>query len=96
MTQTEEKVVKQFTEEERTQVLEAQNKVLATTARIGEIELEIQRLDTIFQQLKQEKQELIQNFENLRNSEIELSKTLTGKYGVGTYDINTNTFTPTE
>ena len=92
----EEKTVVQFTQEEVSKIQEFQQKVLATNTRIGEIELQIHGLEQEFQALKNEKQSLIDGYSQLRKEEMELSVELKEKYGEGTYDINTNQFTPTK
>ena len=92
----EEKQVIQFTQEEVTRIQEFQQKVLTTNTRIGEIELLIHGLEQEFQQLKNEKQSLIDGYTNLRQEEMELGAELKEKYGEGTYDINTNQFVPTK
>jgi chromosome segregation ATPase len=90
----EEKTVIQFTQEEVSKIQEFQQKVITTNTRIGEIELQIHGLEKEFQSLKNEKQSLIDGYTNLRQQELELSVELKEKYGEGTYDINTNQFTP--
>ena len=92
----EEKRVIQFTDEEVTKIQEFQQKVLTTNTRIGEIELLIHGLEQEFQELKNEKQSLIDGYTNLRQEEMELGAELKEKYGEGTYDINTNQFVPTK
>ena len=92
----EEKQVIQFTQEEVTKIQEFQQKVLTTNTRIGEIELLIHGLEQEFQELKNEKQSLIDGYTNLRQEEMELGAELKEKYGEGTYDINTNQFVPTK
>lgn len=90
----EEKTVVQFTQEEVNKIQEFQQKVITTNTRIGEIELQIHGLEQEFQELKNEKQSLIDGYTTLRQQEVELSAELKEKYGEGTYDINTNQFTP--
>jgi hypothetical protein len=51
-------------------------------------------LENQFDELKNEKNSLIKSYNELANEEKELSVDLRGKYGEGTYDVNTNTFTP--
>lgn len=92
----EEKTMIQFSEEEVNKIQEFQQKVITTNTRIGEIELQIHGLEKEFQALKSEKQSLIDGYTNLRQQEMELSVELKEKYGEGTYDINTNQFTPTK
>ena len=92
----EEKPMIQFTQEEINKIQGLQQKVLTTNARIGEIELQIHGLEQEFQSLKNEKQSLINEYSNLRQEETELGTELKEKYGEGTYDINSNQFTPTK
>jgi len=92
----EEKTMIQFSQEEVNKIQEFQQKVITTNTRIGEIELQIHGLEKEFQALKSEKQSLIDGYTNLRQQEMELSVELKEKYGEGTYDINTNQFTPTK
>ena len=89
-----EKTVKQFTKEEVDEIRELQQRVITITARIGEIELNIQELEKTFQSLKGEKVTLVNSYNEIRVQEGELGKKLREKYGEGTYDIGTNTFTP--
>lgn len=92
----EEKTIIQFSQEEVNKIQEFQQKVITTNTRIGEIELQIHGLEQEFQSLKSEKQSLIDGYTTLRQQEMELSAELKDKYGEGTYDINTNQFTPTK
>ena len=92
----EEKTIIQFSQEEVNKIQEFQQKVITTNTRIGEIELQIHGLEQEFQSLKNEKQSLIDGYTALRQQEMELSAELKDKYGEGTYDINTNQFTPTK
>ena len=90
----EEKTILNFTEEEVNEIKQLQQKVVTLTSRIGEIELNIQELETTFESLKMEKTQLFSAFTDLKQEESVLSVKLQEKYGEGTYDINTNTFTP--
>ena len=92
----EEKTVVQFTQEEVNKIQEFQQRVITTNTRIGEIELLIHGLEQEFQELKNEKQSLINGYTALRQEEVELGAELKEKYGEGTYDITTNQFTPTK
>lgn len=89
----EEKLVKQFEDTEREKLLEFRQKNLAVTARLGEIEIQSKELEEIFANLRSEKEELIKNYKELAQTQNEFGKELTQKYGVGSYDIDTNTFT---
>ena len=89
----EEKLVKQFEETEREKLLEFRQKGIAVTARLGEIEIQSKELEEIFANLRAEKEELISTYKELVKSQNEFGKELTQKYCVGSYDIDTNTFT---
>lgn len=91
-----EKVVKSFTEEERNRIFEIQNKILSLTSRLGEIEIDVTILDKKFSELKSEKEQLVNSYDELRAQEDTLASELREKYGDGTYDIQSNVFTPTE
>jgi len=91
-----EKTIIQFTQEEVNKIQEFQQRVITTNTRIGEIELLIHGLEQEFQELKNEKQSLINGYATLRQEEAELGAELKEKYGEGTYDITTNQFTPTK
>lgn len=90
----EEKVIIEFTKEEVNEVRELQQNVLTITSRICETELNIHELESTFQELKTEKANLISGYNDVRAQEVELGNRLREKYGDGTYDINTNQFTP--
>lgn len=91
-----EKLVKQFTEEEVAEIKGLQQQVLTTMSKVGEIELNIQNLEDTYKALQTEKNSLISEYNDLRVKETEIGKRLREKYGDGTYDITTNTFTPIE
>lgn len=91
-----EKVVKQFTEEEVAEIKGLQQQVLTTISKVGEVELNIQDLEDSYKALQNEKNSLISEYNDLRVKETEIGKRLREKYGDGTYDITTNTFTPIE
>jgi len=92
----EEKLVKQFEETEREKLLEFRQKSISVTARLGEIEIQSKELEEIFASLRAEKEELISTYKEFVKSQNEFGKELTQKYGVGSYDIDTNTFTTAE
>ena len=91
-----EKLVKQFTEEEVAEIKGLQQQVLTTISKVGEVELNIQDLEDSYKALQNEKNSLISEYSDLRVKEAEIGKRLREKYGDGTYDITTNTFTPIE
>ena len=89
-----EKVVKEFSQEEKSKIENIQTKVLQITARLGEIEIDVNTLETQFSNLKDEKINLMKSYSELRVEEQTLAGELREKYGEGTYDIKTNQFTP--
>ena len=91
-----EKVVKQFTEEEVNRIQELRDRVLTINTRLGEIELNIHELESAFEDLKNQKTILIQEHKTLQQDEQKLGDELRDKYGQGTYDITTNQFTPAQ
>lgn len=92
----EETVVKQFTDDEVNNVQELQQKVLSINTQLGEVELSIHGLEETFEELKRRKQMLIEEYKKVQQEELELGKTLREKYGDGTYEISSNTFTPAQ
>ena len=91
-----ETLVKQFTEEEINKINELRQRVLTINTRIGEIEILVHQLESEFQKLKNEKETLFQSYSELQSEELKLANELREKYGEGTYDIGTNTFTPSK
>ena len=89
-----EKVLKSFSEEEKKKITEIQSKVLSITSRLGEIQLAYLSFEESMKSLKEERQGLIGSYKELVTEENELAKELREKYGDGTYDVQTNTFTP--
>ena len=89
-----EKVVKEFSQEEKNKIENIQTKVLQITARLGEIEIDVNTLETQFTNLKEEKLNLMKSYSELKVEEQTLAGELRKKYGEGTYDITTNRFTP--
>ena len=64
-----EKVIKEFSQEEKKKIEQIQTKSLSITARLGEIEIDVNTLETQFSNLKNEKQELMKTYQNLREEE---------------------------
>ena len=89
-----EKVIKEFSKEEKSKIENIQTKVLQITARLGEIEIDVNTLETQFTNLKEEKLNLMKSYSKLKVEEQTLAGELRKKYGEGTYDITTNQFTP--
>ena len=91
-----EKVVKEFSQEEKSKIENIQTKVLQITARLGEIEIGITTLESQFSSLKDEKDTLMKSYRELVDEENKFGEELRSKYGDGTYDVQTNTFTPSK
>ena len=89
-----EKVLKSFSEEEKKKITEIQSKVLAITSRLGEIQLAYLSFEESMKSLQEERQGLVESYKESVNEANELAKVLREKYGDGTYDVQTNTFTP--
>lgn len=85
-----------FTEEEVTEIREIQQNVLIIQNDLGQLELESFRLEQRFNAIRNAKSELMKKYEESVQKETTLSESLKQKYGVGTYDLETNTFTPVQ
>ena len=75
-----------FTTEELAKIGEIKDLYEGLTRRMGQIHFELKSLET--QRTESEKL-----FEKNRQDEVDLAKTLSDKYGVGTLDIETGVFT---
>ena len=79
----------QFTNEELTQLKSLQSEISQTTTQFGQLYLTKIRLE--------EQETLLKTKINeLKTKETTLAKSLSDKYGQGSLDIETGTFTPTE
>ena len=76
-----------FTEEEIKSLRTLQNQVQQITIRFGQLHMSKLRLEETESVLKQKLSEL-------QKEEIALAKSLSDKYGEGSLDIETETFTP--
>lgn len=83
-----------FTEEEVKEIKEIQQNMLVIQNDLGQLELESFRLEQRFQAVRNAKSELMKKYEESIQRETVLSESLKEKYGIGTYDLETNTFTP--
>ena len=64
-----EKVIKEFSKEEKSKIENIQTKVLQITARLGEIEIDVNTLETQFTNLKEEKLNLMKSYSELKVEE---------------------------
>ena len=76
-----------FTEEELNSIKELQNKYNKTVFTLGQIALQNETLAN-------QKKQVMSNLETVKKEEDSLAKSLNAKYGVGSLDLETGTFTP--
>ena len=84
----------QLEKEEVEAVLEVRNKYVRLMASIGEVYLEIRKLEPLIAQLREEENRLLNELNELREREQEISEELSTKYGDGQIDIERNVFVP--
>lgn len=84
----------QLEKEEVEAVLEVRNKYVRLMASIGEVYLEIRKLEPLIAQLREEENRLLNELNELREHEQEVSEELSTKYGDGQIDIERNVFVP--
>ena len=81
--------VKKFTKEELNSLKSFQLRMEEVIVRLGRVHLSKIKLN--------EQENLLKNeIKNIEKAEQELAQTLTNKYGKGSLDIETGTFTPSE
>ena len=81
--------VKQFTSEELTNLKSFQSRLDQVLSQLGRVHLSKMKLN--------EQEDLIKaEIKKIETEEQELAKALSDKYGRGSLDIETGTFTPTE
>ena len=85
---------KKFTEEEITRLRDIRKIFQQSIVEIGQIEVQLIETKDLLENLNKRKIELLNNYNNLKNKEADFSKKLTEKYGVGTVDISSGTFSP--
>ena len=79
--------VKKFTKEELDSLRSFQSRMEQVVNQLGRVHLSKIKLD--------EQEDLLKNeIKNIEKAEQELAQTLTNKYGKGSLDIETGTFTP--
>ena len=75
-----------LSQEEINQLTQIQTEQETVAVAFGQIEYNIQSLEL-------QKEKLIERLENLKQKEIEIGKTLSEKYGEGSIDLESGTFT---
>ena len=81
--------IKKFTEEEVNTLRSFQSRMEQIVTSLGRVHYSRIKLDDQENSLKKE-------IKNIEREEQELAQTLTNKYGKGSLDIETGTFTPSE
>ena len=65
-----------------------------TTARMGEIEVELLNAELLLENIKVSKAEQIEKYKSLRLEEVTISGEFNEKYGQGEFNLEEATFTP--
>ena len=78
-----------FTDEELKKVQDIKEQYNKLTVQLGQIELDRNLLD-------EQRNVLNTEYSNLRDMEMEFAKGLSNKYGVGSLNLQTGVFVPTE
>ena len=78
-----------FTDEELKKVQDIKEQYNKLTVQLGQIELDRNLLD-------EQRKVLTTEYSNLRDMEMEFAKGLSNKYGVGSLNLQTGVFVPTE
>ena len=64
------------------------------TAKMGEVEVELINAEMMIENIKEAKLKLAQTYKDLRGSESTLTKEFKEKYGIGEFNIEEGTFSP--
>jgi chromosome segregation ATPase len=91
-TQTE----KDFSQEDIDSVKTLQSKYAATTAQIGQAEIELHLLNKRLEQLNEFRNDLFERYSGLQDEEKSLVEQLNEKYGDGVLDLDSGKFIPTK
>ena len=76
-----------FTEEELNSIKDLQNNYNKAIFALGQATIQISSF-------KEEKEKIMNSLEKIKGEEDKLAKALNNKYGVGSLDLETGTFTP--
>ncbi len=85
---------KKFTEKELKDVQELRDRMSKLVANFGELKLEQILHDQKANNLETIEETLNNEYANIQKTEIELVKTFNEKYGRGTLDLESGTFSP--
>ena len=83
-----------FTDEELKQIKDIQNSYLGVQQAFGQLEVNKLRLNQQLDSVLNASDELRLKFKEIQNDEQKLIEDLNEKYGDGTLDIESGTFTP--
>lgn len=83
-----------FTNEEMQQISKLQSRYQSTIFQLGESQLRKKSVELELENLKQIEEKLIGEYKSVQNDENSLLQQLTDKYGEGSLNIKTGTFTP--
>mgnify|MGYP003651379317 CR=1 FL=1 len=87
MAEVQTKEGKKFTEEEMKKVQEIKTKYNEIQINLGQVEL-----DKIL--IEEQRNSLMEEYKEVRKSEVSYAKMLSDKYGLGTLDVETGVFIP--
>ena len=87
-----EEVGKEFEQSDIESVKELQSSYAATTAQIGQVEVELHLLKKRLEEVEGIRLELFKNYEELQTKERELVQNLNEKYGDGVLDLDSGRF----
>ena len=87
---------KKFTEEELKEVQTLRDRMSKLVANFGELKLEQILQESKAENIKTIDETLNQEYKDIQTKELELVKVFNEKYGRGTLDLDTGTFSPVE
>lgn len=93
-TQTDIKEEKSASSEDIERVKQLRTKYAATTAQIGQVEIELHITKKRVTELEKFRESLLDTYVNLQTEEQNLVKELNEKYGDGILDLEANKFVP--
>lgn len=85
---------KRFTDEELQQIAKLQSRYQSTIYQLGETQLRKKSTELELENLKEVENKLTEEYKSVQQEESNLLKSLTEKYGEGSLNIKTGTFTP--
>tara|TARA_B100000287_G_scaffold412262_1_gene442518 strand:- start:3912 stop:4187 length:276 start_codon:yes stop_codon:yes gene_type:complete len=83
-----------FSKEELESINKLQEEYVGIQSKMGSLGISRLNLKNQFLELEKLEEEITKSFSELRNKERELVDGLTEKYGKGSIDLSTGTFTP--